>query len=247
MAQTAQTIITAALQEINASAPGETISANDLSWGLDKLNRLFDGWCSERLMAFAVNFVTYTLTPNLQPHTIGPTGTGATFTCTGNRPTKIVAAQLVINNVTPNYTVPINIRDADWWAAQRVQALTSTWPTDIYYEPDWPKGSLFIWPVPLTNWGLQLETWTTIGQAANLGASFSLPPGYWDAVIYNLAVSMCPAFEKQPNPVLVAEAKRTKAAIKSLNAVPPRIATGGDGLPSGTNRPSFDWRIGFSR
>ena len=35
---------------------------------------------------------------------------------------------------------------------ERVPTLTGTIPTDLYYEPDWPNGSCFLWPVPTIAW-----------------------------------------------------------------------------------------------
>lgn len=249
MSQNAQAIITAAIGEINAVAAGESPTAAELSFGLDKLNRLIDAWNAERLAIYTQNFTQYTLVPNLSPHTIGPTGNTPTptFTCQGTRPVKILGANLVINTSSPSYNIQINIRDADWWLMQSVQGLTTTYPTDLYYEPDWPNGSLYFWPVPTTAYPVQLETLTNLGSFPTLGTTFTLPPGYWDAIVYNLALSLCPSFGKTPGPILISEARRTKMAIKSLNAVMPRIATGGGGLPQGGgNRPSFNWRTGFN-
>jgi hypothetical protein len=252
MSQNAQTIITAAMQEINAVAPGESPTATELAFGLDKLNRLVDGLNAERLAIPTVNFAQYTLVPNLSPHTIGPSGNSPTptFICSGTRPTKIVGANLVINTSTPSYSITLNIRDADWWLMQSVQGLTTTYPTDLYYEPDWANGSLYFWPVPTTAYPVQLETWSNLGTFSTLSSVFTLPPGYWDMIVYNLAVSLLPSYGKASDAnaqVLISEARKTKASIKSLNAVPPRIATGGGGLPSGgTPRPSFNWRTGFN-
>jgi hypothetical protein len=247
MPTTALDVITMAMQEANITAAGETLSADDAAFGLRKLNRLLDSANAERLNIFTVNFANYMLIPNHAPHTIGPTGNSPTpnFICVGTRPTKIVGASLIINTSTPNYTIPLNIQDADWWQAQRVQGLATSYPTDLYYEPDWPNGSCFFWPVPTTAWPVQLETWTNLLALPTLQTTFTLPPGYEDAITYTLAETLEPAFGKAPNPMLSGLALKARARIKSLNAQSPRISTGGDGLPSsGKARSSFQWRTG---
>lgn len=164
----------------------------------------------------------------------------------GNRPTKIIAANLVQFQSNPPYNIPMNIRDSDWWASQRVQQLTSAYPTDMYYQPSWPNGFCYIWPVPTVAYPVQLEWWTQLTQFT-LAETFSMPPGYWDAVVYSLAESMGPGLEKEISPTLAGLAAQARNTVTTLNSKAPRISTGGDGLPmSGANRSSFDWRSGFS-
>lgn len=239
-------IVSQALLEIGVVSPGEPIQAADANFVLVKLNRLIDSWGALKNYIYAEQFLTFTLVPNLQPHTIGIVDNAPTFVVLGNRPTKIVSAQLVINSSNPSYNIPINIRDADWWGSQRVPDIMTTYPTDVYYEPDWPNGSLFFWPIPTTAYPVQLELWTPLIQFMPTG-QFSMPPGYWDAIVYTLAESLCPSYEKPVNPALAQLALEKRMAIKSLNSTSPRISTGGDGLPTGgANRNSFDWRTGFS-
>lgn len=332
---TANDIIAGALLEINAISPGEPIDSSLANWGLIKLNRMIDAWDAQRLMVYAKMFPQFTLVPNLQPHTIGVSTNlpSPTWAVSGNRPVKILAANLIINQApagaqssnpitaiskgsstvtitalnnftvgetvtlsgltlnpalnnyvalltftsgtevqftysgavtngtetglmtlsapssSATYNIPINIRDADWWAAQRVQTLTTTYPTDLYYEPDWPNGSLYFWPVPTTAYPVQLEIWTTLSQFTAL-ETFSLPPAYWDAVVWSLAETLLPSTAANLTPSaqqqIIMFAAKARDAIKVLNEQAPRISTGGDGLPTGTNKPSFDWRTGFS-
>lgn len=240
------TIVTAALMEVGTYAPGESISSADLNFGLDKLNRLMDAWNSEILSKYTEQFSTFTLIANHQPHTIGISSDNPDFVVTGNRPERIDGANLVIQQGNPSYNIVLNIRDADWWQAQTVQTLTSQYPTDLYYEPDWPNGSIYLWPIPTVAYPLQLEFRTALIRLAQF-TPFYLPPGYWDAVVNNLALSLCPAFQVEPSAVLVAAARLSKAQVQSANSWSPRISTGGDGLPTGgPQRPSFDWRTGFS-
>lgn len=250
----AQDIIIDALTELNVVSPGESIDAALINKGLSQLNRMVDSWATERLMIYTNVFQTFTLTAGHQPHSIGPAGNAPApdwvFGVAGDsRPVRVNAANLVINNVTPSYNVPLNLRDSAWWAAQRIQGLSTQWPTDLYYDAAWPNGNCYLWPVPTTAWGIQLELPTTLTQF-NLTTNFTMPPGYWDATVWNLAVRLWPSMSEgeQLDPVVAEMAQMSKAKIKALNAKAPNISTGGDGLPTGGghHRSHFDWRTGFS-
>jgi len=217
-----------AMKEIGALSSGETFSPDEKTDVLGKLNRMLDRWNTQRLYAYNVNFANYTLTPNLSPHTIGPTGT---FTVSV-RPVEIKAAALILNNVTPNVTMPLGIRDDDWWANQRVKTLKTSVPTDLYYSPDFPNGSLYLWPIPTTAYGLELESRVLLSSVVATD-TLNLPQGYEDAITLSLAEDICPMFDKTPHTLLVSGAMRARAAIKSTNSFSPRISTVDSGMPSG--------------
>lgn len=242
-------IILAALIEIGAIAVGEPLSAADAVTGLRKLNWILDAWSANRRYIYTVNFTTGPpfplLVPNLQPHTIGPAG--ATFTMS-QRPVKLVAANIILNNVTPYVRQPLNIRDADWWENQRVPAVLGTLSKDVYFEPDWPNGLLFFWPEPTVAYGFEAETWAILGQFPNLAAPFSMPPGYFDAVTYSLAESLIPSYQAPPNPVLLGLAQKARAFIQGLNSEVPRLGTRDMGIPKSgqKQRSTFNYRTGLT-
>src|SRR5688500_5359263 len=68
-------ICTAAARELNILMTGEPLNANDGAAILGKLNLILDQWNAQRQTAFSVAWHTFTLTPGLSPHTIGPTST----------------------------------------------------------------------------------------------------------------------------------------------------------------------------
>lgn len=231
---------------MGAYEPGATPSAEEAAFGLVKLNRLLDAWAARRSLIYTSQFLSFTLTPSLSPHTIGPSG--ATFTTLGSRPTKIDAASIILNTSTPYVNTPLNIRDSDWWAAQQVQTLTSNLPTDLYYEPAFPNGKLYFWPVGTVAYGVQLELWTQLQNNLTLFDNLVMPPGYQDAITYSLAVSLLPAGEKAINPALVQLAQRALALIQGNNFPALSLPTQDAGMPrtgerSGA-RADFNWLTG---
>lgn len=236
-------VITQAMLEAGIIDPNETVEGAEATTGLTKLNRMLDSWNADERYVYAEQFNQYRLQPNLQPHTIGPSGTFIV----NQRPVKIIDANIILNAGTNNEVrSPVWIRDAEWWASKPAFNVATTLPTDLYYESDWPNGSLFLWAVPTTAYPLELVTWTLLNQL-QLNSSFCLPPGYLDAVVYSLAVALCPSFGKEVSPTLAALTLKALARIEGPNLQSPRIATRDLGMPeSGKQRPYFNWLTGLS-
>lgn len=237
-------LITAALQEINVCAAGVAPSAADMAFGVSKLNLIFDTWATDEFYVYNKDFNIFPITPNHQPHLIGPGLTAPDYAAV-QRPVKIAAANLVLTNSVPNVNIPLGIRDDDWWADQRIKTLTGTNPTDLYYSPAVPNGQIFLWPIPTVAYNLELETWALLSQVANSAATLTLPPGYQAALTYSLAESW-PGVP--PDPVLILRAKTARLAIQGSNVASPRMGSVDSGLPSGgKSRSTWNFRTGSYR
>jgi hypothetical protein len=237
-------VIMQAMQEIGVLDPNETPTGPEGATGLLKLNRMLDSWNADGRYVYATVFQNFTITPNLQPHTIGPSGTFAV----NQRPTQLLAANIILNSGSPQAVrQPVQVRDEDWWASKSSYAVVSTFPTDVYYSADWPNGSLYLWPVPNTAYPLELE-FLTVLEELQLNSAFCMPPGYMDAVVYSLAIALCPSFSVAPSQALMLLASKAIARIQGLNVTSPRIGTRDAGVPSGGKaRPSFNWLTGQNR
>lgn len=221
------------------------LSAADGALALRVLNRRLDAWAALKRYAYNITFPQFTLTPNHQPHLIGPNLVAPDFAA-AQRPVRIEGAALVLNNVTPNVDVPLNIRDDAWWKDERVKSIATTTPTDLYYSPDWPSGSLWLWPVPTFAYGLRLEVWGLISQFVKLSDVFSLPPGYKRALVLTLAEDLCRPFGRPPMPDLIAAAKEARADLQTNNIKSPRIASADHGASGsqGGRRSTFNYYSG---
>jgi hypothetical protein len=244
----ASDLIQSAGYEIAIFAPGEAVPAAQANWALEVLQRIIDQWNAKRAMIFSSGFYTYNLTPNHGPHTIGPTGDFNTGPAANYRPVRVGSASFVLNpgSSTP-VDLPINAtRDKDWWAANPLKTLNSSIITDLYYDPAQPNGNLNFFPICNTNGVVRLELWNQLAQALKLTTQIGMVQGYWEALVTTLALSLCPSFEKQPSPILVA---RQASAIKTVfenNDPAPRIDTS-SGMPgtAGTGRPDFNFLTGM--
>jgi hypothetical protein len=233
-------LVTDAYCELNILGAGEVLSPEDAAFGLGKLNRLIDLWNAKGQAVYNDVLNPFTLTTSLSPHTIGPTG--ATWTLS-QRPVKLTAATLVINGTRRPITV--HNGDVGWYTSLALPALSGD-PTDVYYEPDWPNGKLYFYPVPSNAYSVEL--WARVVLASVAAADvFSQPPGYREAMTLTLAESLGPAY---PNAVVSADlkthARDARATIFGNNDVTPRIATVDGGMPRSGPRGSFNYRTGLS-
>lgn len=246
---TALAIIKAAGQEIGALAPGEIPSNEDQAWILEKLQRLIDQYNARRTMIYNMNFNLFTLNPAadpLVPYTIGP---GGDFDV-NQRPVSIPNIGLILAG-TPGVELPLNCRDDDWWANNRIKGLTSTLPTDYYYSASWNTdaglGAIFFWPVPTASHQINLESRQVLGQYSAFDAKFSMPPAYWNLIVYELAISIGPSFAREPSSTLIGLWKAAIKAVQVNNIQSPRLASDSPSQPTGGGRPDFNFLDGLSR
>lgn len=232
---TGRDLVTDALRELGILNASDPANGDDADFGLRKLNRLLDLWNSDRQCVYADAITTYTLTASLNPHTIGPDS--ATFTV-AQRPQSLDAAHLVISGIR----TPLRMRDAVWWLALPVPTLTAQRPTDLYYEPSWPNGSLYLYPVTSAANSLELLTRVVLG-SLTLNDTFTLPPGYQDAVTLTLAEDLAAPFTVPLPRKLEQSAQLARARVFGNNLVIPKIQTRQLGVP-GTKSGYFDWQTG---
>lgn len=252
MPVTARDICQDALYEIRALAPDtDTIEERLGAFVLSRLNQLVDQWNATRELVFCQLFESFLFIGGQQDYTIGPTDTiPPDFVVTGNRPVVIDGANILLNNVDPVVSNGINLRDYQWWLGLPVRGISTSFPTDLYYEPNWPNGILHFWPVPDTAYGLEL-TYRTVLSQFEMNTAFSMPPGYQKALTLTLAENIAPAL----GATALSSFGQTKQAaslarvqIGINNDFVPTIATQDSGMPGNYGyRTSFNYLTGMNR
>lgn len=244
--------------EAGIIGPGEggNLDGDVAQWIFRKLNYQFDTWATSKKYVYASTFNDYVLPTNLPvaadgsaKATIGP-GPGATYFAR-QRPVKILSASAIINNTTPPVLAPIQIDDSQWWAGLTLPGITSMYPTDLFYNPAFPNGELYLWPISNTNFGLRLEAWVLIDQfdaitdpIGGVDSPKTVPQGYRNAIMLTLAESL-QAGSSKANPLLTANAAAARAAIFTNNSPPANISTQDSGMPSvleGRRSTTFSYR-----
>lgn len=249
-------IITDALIEIGALAPGEQPGADEAQWAFRKFNYLVDSWQAFSGYVYSYAFLVYNVNPAISPVLIGPSNVANLSTNGAPRPVRIESAALILNpGGSGQVDLILNIRDKDWWARNQVKSIQTNVPTDLYYDPTFPDGSLYFWPVLNVAGQLRLQTWQMVSQFQAItdpiggpGGPGTMPEGYRNALMLTLAETLLPGAKRDENPVLIASAQKARALIFGNNAKSPRMTTQDWGMPragarSGA-RSDFNWMSG---
>lgn len=235
----AEDLISAALTEIAVLAAGEPVANDDNPWVLQKLQRVIDRWNARKPMIYNVNFYRFTLPVNTLPITIGP---GADFDVI-QRPQDIESISIILlTSANTEVEWELTKRDQAWWAAQTVKNQTSSLPTDFYYSPDWPNGGIYLWPTPTQTNDLRIQTRLILNQITTYSQNFTMPPAYWDLIVYELAISLCPSYTKEPSPTLVGLWKAALKAVQVNNISSPRGIVAQPGMPGVNLRGGFNYQ-----
>ena len=215
---TAQTIINRSLRLIGAIASGESPTTDESNDALTALNAMLESWRNDRLTVYALQEVSKAMVVADSSYTIVSSGDFNT-----TRPIRIEHA--FMRDAHSN-EYPVEVIDAKAWYAIPDRTATSDIVEKVWYNPtaDSSTGTINVWPVPSATNTLYLVLaipFSTLG----LSDTVTLPPGYEDAIAYNLALRIAPEYEKQPSPLVMDTARKTLAGIKRVNASTVELGT----------------------
>jgi hypothetical protein len=238
---TVSELITAALQDLRVLQVGETASANDAAYGLNRLNDWIDSLATEGLTVYSRARTTWTIS-GATSYTIG---TGAVINCA--RPT----GPLAIDNVgfqdtsvspTLEYNLgPVLTEDAYDGIAQK--DLTSVYPQAAYYNPTYDSGFglIRLWPLS-TSSTLEgvIYTLVPVSEFTAITDTIALPPGYRRFLRTNLAKELASAFDSPLTMDIQQAAAESKADVKRANERLMDLSSGVAGLIFGGSGPHYN-------
>lgn len=215
-------IIRDALTEIGALGIDEPMSAPAAQLGLLRLQNQLDAWAADRLTIFNFTRVLFTLTSGTSTITIGPTGDVVTV---GPRPNSISGINYVIPGTSPAVETPMGPMDDDSYMNNTIKGLSSSLPTQWWYNEDVPDGGLIFWPVVTQNVQLAIYYPATVGIPADLDTVLIGPQGYQESFLYQLALRLCTPYSRPVPALLPQMAAEAYARIKRGNTQPGLLGT----------------------
>lgn len=241
-----QQLVTRSLVEINAADAGGTVQSELLDLGIDTLNMILDQLNANDRKLIADLFSTFTVTPNLNPHTIGPSG--ATWTYPIARPTEIFQASLILTSATaPLPYIPLTKLTTQQWQNLITPTLASNFANYFYYDPTYPNGSFYFWTVQQAAYQVQILTKQQLAQVT-AATTFELPQGYWRALMMQLAQALYSPLRKPWTPAQEAQTNMACQEAFGLNAPNLLLATADAGMPvsgaSSGRTQDFIWSTG---
>ena len=228
-------IITDAMVEIGAYAPGETIAPAHEQLGLLRFQNQLDAWQADQLALNLQDREVFLLTAGTSSFTIGPTGNLVTA-----RPVFIEGMNYINPGSSPANEVPMAPMDADQYMALQIKGLQSGLPQMFYYKATMPNGTMVIWPVVSQNVSLVLYLPRGIDVPASLTTVVSGPQGYAEAFMYQLALRLCGPMSKPVPDYLQGEAAAAYARMRRPNEVPPIMGVDQALVPSFSDSGSFN-------
>lgn len=214
-------LVKSAMRLIQVSASDTDITASELEDGIESLNRMIDQWGVEELMLYQVIRETFPLTNGQNPFTIGYGGDWNTA-----RPTKIIDAYLTIQAGSIPVDYPMQVLNYDDYNAIRLKTLTTNFPSYLYYEPAFPIGTVYIYPIcAASNETITITSWKPLCLINDPTCYLELPPGYWEAIVFNLAIRMAEEYQFDIRPTTAALAQNALRIIKRMNQRTPTLRT----------------------
>jgi hypothetical protein len=217
-------IISLALKNAGVIGVGQTPHAEDSNDAFIQLNWLLGQWQRKRWLVFHLVTVSET-TDGGQSYTVGP---ASDFTF-AYRPEKIESAFYRTNGVDYPLTIIHAREDYDKLA----QKTLASFPHYVFYDPAYPVGTVYFWPVPASGDTVHLTVKQQLGPFPALHTDVSLPEEYYAAILYNLVVRLRASHRLPQDPQLDGLAKDALNVLRNANAQIPRLQMPGELIHSG--------------
>lgn len=214
-------IIIAALKNSGVLGVGQTAQAEDMNDGFNKLNFMIAQWQRKRWLVYHLVDVSITCTGALS-YTIGPGGDINLIT----RPDRLEAAFLrqTIQSQPNQVDYPLQLIEARETYNNIALKSLQSFPSWIFYDPAFPLGVLYPWPVPQASiYALHLSLKEQLNQFTSRNQSISLPLEYFAALEWNLTIRFCAAYRLPLTDDLVGLAKDSLNVIRDSNTQIPRL------------------------
>lgn len=220
-------IVNEALKECGRIGVGQTALAEDFNGGWMRLQWMMQEWERKRWLVY--HLVTrLVVSTGARTYTVGPAGNINTGTGTA-RPDKIESAFLRQINPSPALEIdyPLGLlQSMEDYNTIGLKGLVS-FPGWVFYDPSWPLGTLYAWPVPQANIysvGLTMKEQLPV-KFLNQAVVLNLPYEYYSAILYNLALRLRVKFQigSYPGDPLPGLAKNGLATLRGANTAIARL------------------------
>lgn len=231
-------LITRGMFDLGLLQEGEVPTAQQALDGFNALNDWIDSLGPDTLTIYTVTRTTWTIT-TAASYSVG---TGGDINIA--RPISPDRIEN-IGYVNNNFPTPVEIQlgpclTEDAYALIPIKTYSVPYPTNFYYSPTFPYGTLIPFPIP-SSAGLLgvIYTKTAISEFTALTQTVSVPPGYRRFFRSQLAMELAPVFDVQPSAALVRIASLSEQAVKTGNVRPMDMTSDAANLFRGGPKPNI--------
>lgn len=229
---TALDIIKRAMRLTGALGGGETPTADEQTDGLTALNSMLESWSIQSLAIYQVQDESFTWASGNTTQTMGSAGDFNT-----TRPSSFEGFFQRVNSVD----YPIHIASEEQYSRIADKSTQSSLISWIYPDMANPLITLYAYPVPSSNATVHIRSWKALQSFSTAATALAMPPGYQDALTFNLAVILADEYQRPVPPMVLRRAITTLRAIKVLNKKVRNMISEPAFLRGGG---AYDWRTG---
>lgn len=212
---TVRDLITASLLDLGVIASGESPTAAEAQDAFRRVNLLLETWRLESLLTFSIDTVTLVLT-GAASYTWGSGGA-----IPSTRPVRLHAAAQRSTVAGQTLDYPLDILTDLEYESIALKGLTTSVARWVYLDRAYPLATLSTYPILPSGDTLLLYVWHPLTAFASLDTSITLPPGYELALQTNLSIELSSSYRDSTlTQALIAQATRSKALLKAINAQP---------------------------
>jgi len=191
-------LLKGALRVATVIGRGFTPSAEDYSDALEACNQMLNSWSARQVLVPYRTRESFTPSASQASYTFGD---GGDFD--SQRPIAIEGITVTAGGADH----PLNEMDLAQYNALPVKT-TQGIPSNYYFEPTYSTSTIYFDYKPSTSYTITIDS---IFQ--QIGDQVSLPPGYDEAIKFNLAVRLCTEYGRPIPPAVAALAQESYNAI----------------------------------
>lgn len=237
MTTTPNNLITLALRDSGVIGTGQNPLAQDVNDAFVRLNQMLAQWQRKRWLIWHLIDLSIVSTGALS-YTIGPGGDIDVPV----RPDRVENAffRQILNTSVPNeidYTLRILESREDYNRISLKQL--SSFAMYLFYDPAFPLGNIFAWPVPCANiYEIHISIKALLNAFTTLNEPIMLPPEYEAAITYSLMQRLRVAYRLPKDPGIDGLARDALQTLRKANAQIPVLQ-----MPDGLAQPGGYYNI----
>lgn len=224
-------LIKAAFRLAGVYEVGEAPTADEANDALQSMNDMLSSWSADLRPVFCQRHDTYEMTGSIASYTIGPTGDFVQ-----PRPNLITQAMVRIQG---SLDYPLAILTPADYLKLNLKTLQGI-PQYLMVNPTIPDIEVKVYYVPQQNYQLLVDSLISLDNQT-LSGQVQFPPGYEEAIKYNLALRLCPEYGQNPTPFVIENAYASKAIIQRQNAMMMEDQMSPDFSAPGMGVVNFPW------
>lgn len=220
---TAGDICSVALRKSGVAGFDEAIEPQMLNDAFADANDLLAQWMRSRYLVYRL--VDYAIpSTGAQTYSVGLNQS----VNINPRPDRLESAFLRLTNNAPPGNLAVDlpvdiIPSKENYNQIRIKNL-GTLSRRIFYDPVWPIGVLYPWPVPQASiYEVHVTFKETLARFLNLQQSVNLPPEYSPALKWCLAEVLRASYQLPPDPTITRFARRALNSIRLANVAVPTL------------------------